>query len=66
MHIAADWVKSQPNDFGMVVHELTHLVQRYPPGSPGWLVEGIADYIRAKYFEPLIPLPAIVYRSHLA
>ena len=38
----------------MVIHELTHVVQRY--ASPvkredTWLMEGIADYIRHKYFE---------------
>jgi hypothetical protein len=26
-----------------------HIVQSYPPGNPGWLVEGIADYARYKY-----------------
>src|SRR3546814_18437281 len=27
-----------------------HIVQAYPSGSePGWLVEGIADYVRYKY-----------------
>src|SRR5437867_9499159 len=60
IHISAAWVRSHPNDFGMVVHELTHLVQRYPrnPG-PGWLVEGIADYVRLHDFEPLLPRPRI-------
>ncbi len=52
MHIAAGWIKSHPNDFGMVIHELTHLVQRYPSYEAVWLVEGIADYVRAKHFEP--------------
>jgi hypothetical protein len=59
MHIAAHWVTSHPADFGMVVHELTHLVQRYPSGDAGWLVEGIADYVRARHFEPQVPLPRI-------
>jgi len=59
MHIAADWVKANPNDFGMVIHELTHLVQRYPNYRASWLVEGIADYVRAKYFEPQLKLPRI-------
>jgi hypothetical protein len=59
IHIAADWVRSHPNDFGMVVHELTHLVQRYPRNGAGWLVEGIADYVRLRHFEPMLPLPRI-------
>jgi Peptidase of plants and bacteria len=60
IHIAASWVQSHPNDFGMVVHELTHLVQRYPRNrGGGWLVEGIADYVRLQYFEPLVPRPHI-------
>jgi hypothetical protein len=62
IHISARWVPSHPNDFGMVIHELTHLVQRYPRNrgqQAGWLVEGIADYVRLGYFEPLVPRPRI-------
>ncbi|NUL81336.1 MAG: hypothetical protein HUU60_01275 [Armatimonadetes bacterium] len=52
--ISADWIARNPNDLGMVVHELTHIVQQYPPSraKPGWLVEGIADYIRWWRYEP--------------
>jgi hypothetical protein len=50
--ISADWVRQHPDDFGMVVHELTHVVQRYPPNKAGWLVEGIADYVRYFHYEP--------------
>ena len=59
IHLAADYVKGHTNDLGMVIHELTHVVQSYPPGGPGWLVEGIADYIRLSYFEPKVPVPRI-------
>jgi hypothetical protein len=59
IHISARWVTEHPNDFGMVIHELTHLVQRYPRNRAGWLVEGIADYVRLKHFEPQLPLPRI-------
>ncbi len=60
IHISANWVRSHPNDFGMVVHELTHLVQRYPRNrGAGWLVEGIADYVRLHHFEPLVTVPRI-------
>jgi hypothetical protein len=50
--ISADWIKKHPDDFGMVIHELTHVVQAYPANDAGWLVEGIADYIRYHHFEP--------------
>src|SRR5262249_46375385 len=50
--IAADWVKKHPDDFGMVIHELTHVIQSYPRAGDGWLVEGIADYVRLFHFEP--------------
>jgi hypothetical protein len=55
IHISAEWVtKKKPGDFGMVIHELTHVVQDYQnhvKREDGWLTEGIADYIRHKYFE---------------
>lgn len=42
-----------PDDVGAMVHEVTHVVQRYQSGDrPGWLVEGIADYVRFFKFEP--------------
>jgi hypothetical protein len=46
---------------GAVFHEMVHVVQRYGRAArnspnatrpPGWLVEGIADYIRWFLFEP--------------
>ncbi len=46
---------------GAVIHELVHLVQNYgrakrtnpnPLSTPGWVVEGIADYIRWFLYEP--------------
>jgi hypothetical protein len=52
--VAAGWVKKHPDDYGMVIHELTHIVQSYqrPGRGNGWLVEGIADYIRFFQYEP--------------
>src|SRR5665213_1283187 len=48
------YFSSHPNDVGAIVHELTHVVQAYKkPGTPGWLIEGIADYIRWFNYEPL-------------
>ena len=40
---------------GAVVHEMVHVVQQYrrgPTRNPGWLVEGVADYIRWFLYEP--------------
>lgn len=50
--ISADWVRKHPEDTGMVVHELVHCIQCYPEPKPGWIVEGIADYIRFAQYEP--------------
>jgi hypothetical protein len=42
-----------PDDFGAMVHETVHVVQSYRRGNtPGWLVEGIPDYIRFFIYEP--------------
>ncbi|BCU79825.1 basic secretory protein-like protein [Luteolibacter sp. LG18] len=40
---------------GCVVHEMVHVVQRYGRGknpTPGWITEGIPDYIRWFLYEP--------------
>jgi hypothetical protein len=47
---------------GAVIHELAHVVQRYRAvrgggPRPGWLVEGIADYVRWFRFEPASARP---------
>lgn len=62
--IAGKYVIGHTNDFGMVIHELTHVVQAYPGPKegftkPGWLVEGIADYIRLFHYEPDARRPRI-------
>lgn len=38
-------------DIDVIVHEGFHLIQAYPGNKniPGWLVEGIADYVREVY-----------------
>ena len=64
IHISADWVtKRDTNDFGMVIHEMTHIVQNYHGGGQGWLTEGIADYVRYRYFEPGVLKPHITEKS---
>ncbi|HLK16194.1 MAG TPA: basic secretory protein-like protein, partial [Fimbriimonadaceae bacterium] len=44
-------------DVGLIVHEMTHVVQNYKhyndTDAPGWLVEGIADYVRWFFYEEL-------------
>ncbi len=57
--ISAAFVRAHPDDWGMVVHELTHVVQAYPAGGPGWLVEGIADWVRIVHFEQQAPRPKV-------
>ncbi len=60
---AASWFREnlRGEAKGAVVHELVHVVQQYGRVSrssrnatrpPGWLVEGIADYIRWFLYEP--------------
>ena len=39
-------------DEGVLIHELTHIIQPYPGPVPGWLTEGIADYTRWVRYEP--------------
>jgi acetyl esterase/lipase len=57
--IAARWIEQHPDDYGMVIHELSHVIQSYPPSRAGWLVEGIADYVRCFRYEPEAKRPPI-------
>lgn len=43
------WLKSHPQDIDVVTHEVMHVVQAYQDYNPGWLTEGIADYVRYVY-----------------
>jgi len=60
---AADWFRKnlEGEAVGAVVHEMVHVVQNYGWGrrrnseakrTPGWIVEGIPDYIRWFLYEP--------------
>ncbi len=52
---SADYIEGHPKDYGMIIHELTHVVQNYnlkKSRNTFWLSEGIADYIRNYEFEP--------------
>ena len=42
------WFAKNPEDLDVITHELMHIVQNYKDEKiPGWLIEGIADYVRA-------------------
>jgi hypothetical protein len=44
------WLRAHPGDVDVVTHEVMHIVQAYPDDSgPGWITEGIADYVRYKF-----------------
>jgi hypothetical protein len=60
---AAEWFRKnlEGEAVGAVVHEMAHVVQNYGWGrrrnpdarrTPGWIVEGIPDYIRWFLYEP--------------
>jgi hypothetical protein len=59
--ISGEWIKKRPDDFGMVAHELTHVIQSYrgAPRNAGWVVEGIADYVRHYAYEPDVKMRKI-------
>lgn len=44
-----EWLKKNPEDIDVVTHEIMHIVQDYRFDNPGWLTEGIADYVRYVY-----------------
>ena len=43
------WFVKHPEDIDVVTHEVMHIVQDYRHDPPGWLTEGIADYVRYAY-----------------
>lgn len=60
INVSAGYVRNHTNDFGMIIHEVTHVVQDYRRHrNPGWLVEGVADYVRLTMFEPQARRPRI-------
>lgn len=51
--VSAKYALRRPDDIpGVIVHEFAHVVQHYTHDVPGWLVEGIADYVRWFNYEP--------------
>lgn len=43
------WFRDHPEDLDVLTHEGMHVVQHYRQWEPTWIVEGIADYARAKF-----------------
>ncbi len=50
--VNAQYARNHRTELRLIVHELTHIVQRYPGDPPMWLLEGIADYVRYYHYEP--------------
>jgi hypothetical protein len=56
----AGWFRRHPDDQGAVIHELCHVVQGYGgQPAPGWVTEGIADYVRWFKYEPANRRPQV-------
>jgi hypothetical protein len=49
--VMSSWVEKHPEDVGVVMHELAHVIQRYRGKGIGWITEGIADYVRWAIYE---------------
>lgn len=48
--ISSAWMHKHPEDIDVITHEVMHIVQDYGESTgPGWLTEGIADYVRNKF-----------------
>ena len=58
-----EWFKQHPDDYGAVIHELCHVVQSYHKPAPGWVTEGIADYVRWFKYEPAKHRPHVDSRN---
>jgi hypothetical protein len=57
--------KEHPDDIGAMIHETVHVVQSYRGRrNPGWLVEGVADYVRFFKYEPGNLGPINARRAH--
>ena len=55
MTVNVAWARAHPEDTGLTVHEVAHVVQAMNAYDSVWLIEGIADYIRWVKFEPQFP-----------
>lgn len=49
VRVNPEWMHKHPEDLDVITHEAMHIVQSYPNrAGPGWITEGIADYVRYK------------------
>lgn len=67
VHCAGVWFSRnlQGEAAGAVVHEMVHVVQQYRSRrNPGWLVEGLCDYIRWFLYEPENLRPQVNFNRH--
>lgn len=49
--VSSHWIEKHPEDIGLTIHELVHVIQGYPNADSWWITEGIADYIRRVVYE---------------
>jgi hypothetical protein len=50
VRVNPEWMHKHPEDLDIITHEAMHIVQSYPDkAGPGWITEGIADYVRYKF-----------------
>ena len=67
IYASSSWLSSQLDGeaVGSIVHEMVHVVQQYHyQDVPGWLTEGMADYIRWFKYEPQSHGADIVWMRH--
>jgi len=47
--IRPSWMRNNPNDIDILVHEIAHNAQQYGGNTAFWIVEGIAEYVRDRW-----------------
>lgn len=57
VEFSAKHFRENPHDHGAAIHEMVHVIQKYPRLEPAWLVDGIADYVRYYITEPVSARP---------
>jgi hypothetical protein len=55
--ISADYARQVPHDYGVWIHEATHIIQLYPSSPIGWANEGMADSSREYMLRDRDPYP---------
>ncbi|NSL86217.1 hypothetical protein ECE50_005220 [Chitinophaga sp. Mgbs1] len=48
VYYGATYMSQHTSDIDVATHEITHIIENYQTG-PGWVTEGIADYVRHVY-----------------